>query len=175
MNGIFSVQNPAVVHYRKKAQISIRCRDLLAKFVLLIWKWLSWRTVSHEPSSIKWCWNLNSSLTQSGLQSSRSPLHRSSSVLFTVCLFSLIWGVHWFTEQTKAALFYSHMCQISPWHRRIFIGKQQHKSQCSCIRTLLKKQLPTVSFWGGKIPFMCVRYILHKERVQYFTLWFWQF
>lgn len=45
------------------------------------------------------------------------------------------------------------MRQISPWHRCIFIGKQQHKSQCSCIRTLLKKQLPTVSFWGGKIPF----------------------
>jgi len=48
------------------------------------------------------------------------------------------------------------MRQISPWHPCIFIGKQRHKSQCSCIRTLLKKQHPTVSFWGGEIPFMCV-------------------
>lgn len=164
MNGVFYFQNSAVALYRKKAHISIHCRYLLVLIHSYFCKWLPWMMASHEPSSIKYTCVASQYKLLSDFYNSSVPHSRGLNQCVLLCIgalvfsfpvhpFSLIWGVHWFTEQTKAALFYSHMRQISPWHPCIFIGKQQHKSQCSCIRTLLKKLLPTVSFWGGKDPF----------------------
>lgn len=160
INVFFLLPEPAVALFRKKAQISIHCRYLLIWMRSYFCKWLPWMMASHEPSSIKYTCVVSQYKLLSDFYNSLVP-HNQCVLLcivalvfsFLFTLFSLIWGVHWFIEQTKAALFYNHMCQISPWHPCIFIGKQQHKSPCSCIRTLLKKQLPTVSFWGGKNPF----------------------